>query len=373
MARLFGDPYAFVSEPWLRRACELAERGRGTTSPNPPVGCVLVRDGEVVGEGFHERAGGPHAEVTALVAAGEAARGAAAYVTLEPCSHHGRTPPCAEAIVRAGVSRVMIGLPDPTPLAAGGAEVLRRAGIVVDFAPDPRPFEELVGEWLHASRAGRPFVRVKIALSLDGHPALVGGTRAELTGQGARDVTMRLRAAADAVLVGTATVAIDDPALTVRDAEGRPALRQPLRVILCRTEQPSPDARMLHDGLGALALLLPEEVDPDEALLAAGAEVVEYPIGDGIAGALGSLSARGVVSLLVEAGPRLFSALLGQELIDELVLYHAGGVAGEQAPALYVGRSQEDTGTLLRQMHAIEAGVAGGDAVTVWRPVPESE
>jgi diaminohydroxyphosphoribosylaminopyrimidine deaminase/5-amino-6-(5-phosphoribosylamino)uracil reductase len=332
-----------------------------------------VRDGDVVGEGFHERAGGPHAEIVALAAAGDASRGATAYVTLEPCAHHGRTPPCAAALVSAGVSRVSVGMPDPTLPAAGGAEALRRAGVAVDFAPDPRPFEDLVGEWLHAARLGRPFVRVKTALSLDGRPALAARTRAELTGEGARAVTMRLRAAADAVLVGTSTVSIDDPALTVRDADGRPATRQPLRVILCRTEQPSSGARILRDGLGAVVLLLPEEVDPDASLLDAGAEVVTYPIGEGIVGALASLHSRGVVSLLVEAGARMFSALWEQDLADELVLYHAGGVAGEQAPALYMGRSQEDTGTLERRMRAVEAGLAGNDAVTVWRRVSAAE
>ncbi|HEY5506558.1 MAG TPA: bifunctional diaminohydroxyphosphoribosylaminopyrimidine deaminase/5-amino-6-(5-phosphoribosylamino)uracil reductase RibD, partial [Coriobacteriia bacterium] len=203
MTRHFGDPYAVVAEPHLRRACELAERGRGTTAPNPVVGCVLVRDGEVVGEGWHERAGGPHAEAAALADAGDAARGATAFVTLEPCAHVGRTPSCADALVRAGVARVVIGAPDPTRLAGGGAGTLRQAGIDVSFADDPRPFHELDVEWTHRQRTGRPFLRVKVALTLDGRPALLEGARSALTGEAARAFTMRLRARADAVLVGT--------------------------------------------------------------------------------------------------------------------------------------------------------------------------
>lgn len=373
MARLFGDAYAHVSDPFLRRACELAERGRGTTSPNPLVGCVLVRDGRVVAEGFHERAGGPHAEVVALRDAGDAARGATCYVTLEPCAHEGRTPPCAPALVRAGVARVVIGMPDPTPLAGGGARVLRDAGVEVELAPDPAPFEELNAEWLRFVRDGRPHVRVKVALTLNGRPALAPATRSELTGAGARELTMRLRSQADAVLVGTGTVAADDPALTVRDAEGVHAPRQPRRVVLCRTDQPAASARMFSDGHGPVTVLLPEEVDLDPALAEADALPLAYDIRDGLPGAMRTLAADGIVSLLVEAGPRLFTALADGGLVDELVLYHAGGFAGEQAPALYVGESQEDAATLLRRFRAVEAGVAEGDAVTVWRPITHDE
>lgn len=373
MARLFGDAYADLSDPFLRRACELAERGCGTTSPNPLVGCVLVRDSRMVGEGWHEHAGGPHAEAAALAAAGDAARGSTAYVTLEPCSHEGRTPPCAPALVRAGVRSVVIGMPDPTPLAGGGAQVLREAGLDVCFAPDAAPFEELNVEWLHFVSTGRPFLRVKVALTLDAHATLVEGVRSEITGAGARELTMRLRAATDAVVVGTGTVAVDDPALTVRDAEGRAAVRQARRVVLCRTEQPSASARMLSDGHGAVTLLLPEEVDVEPALAQAGVRAVTYPVSDGLAGAFAALGADGIVSALIEAGPRLFSALYEARLIDELVLFHSGGVAGEQAPALFVGESQEDPATLERRFRAVEAGVTEGDAVTVWRPHPETE
>lgn len=368
VSRLFGDACEVVTDPHMRRALELAERGRGSTAPNPMVGCVLVRDGRVVGEGWHERAGGPHAEIVALTAAGTEARASTAYVTLEPCAHTGRTGPCSDALIAAGVERVVIGLPDPNPAATGGAEALRRAGVLVEFAADTAPFTDLNEEWLHRLSSGRPFVRVKVALTLDGRPALAAGCRSALTGEAARDFTMLLRSRSDAVLVGCGTVAVDDPALTIRDAEGAPAPRQPRRFVLSRTEQPSPEARVFTDGLGAACVLLPDALDPDPGLLAVGARFVAYDTAEGLAGALAALAADDVVSLLVEAGPRLFSALAATGLIDELVVLHAGGLGGEQAPSLYVGESQEDPCTLQRDFRATEARVVGNDAVTVWRP-----
>jgi diaminohydroxyphosphoribosylaminopyrimidine deaminase/5-amino-6-(5-phosphoribosylamino)uracil reductase len=365
--RLFSDTSQSVVDPWLRRALDLAESGRGTTSPNPMVGCVIVRDGAVVGEGFHERAGGPHAEVTALVAAGDRARGATAYVTLEPCNHTGRTPPCAPALVLAGVRHVVIGMRDPNPaVAGGGADVLRAAGISIEFSADPAPFMEQNIEWLHSVASGRPYVRVKTALTLDGRPALAPGVRSAITGEGARALTMRLRAAADGVMVGAATVAIDDPALTVRDADGSAASRQPKRVVLARTQVPPVTARMFGDGLGRPFVLVPEEAGTDPALEAV-AHVVEVPIADGLRGALRALAAHDVVSLLVEAGGRMLTALWDDDLVEELVLYHAGGMAGDGAPPFYVGESRGDPTSLARRMRAVEAGLAGSDAVTVWR------
>jgi diaminohydroxyphosphoribosylaminopyrimidine deaminase/5-amino-6-(5-phosphoribosylamino)uracil reductase len=331
------------------------------------VGCVLVRDGGVVGEGFHERAGGPHAEVVALTAAGEKSKGATAYVTLEPCNHHGRTPPCAPALVKSGVACVVIGMPDPNPGVAGsGATFLREQGVDVTFAEDPTAFAEQNIEWRHLLESGLPFVRVKTALTLDGHPTLASGVRCTLTGQGARALTMRLRADSDAVMVGAATVAVDDPALTVRDAEGDAAQRQPKRVVLARTELPPAGARMFGDGLGRAMVLVPEEAGSDPELAEA-AHVVDFPIAEGLRGALRALAAHDVVSLLVEAGPRMLSALWDEDLIDELVLLHAGGMAGEGAPALFVGESPGVTATLVRRFRAVEAGLAGSDAVTVWR------
>jgi diaminohydroxyphosphoribosylaminopyrimidine deaminase/5-amino-6-(5-phosphoribosylamino)uracil reductase len=236
----------------------------------------------------------------------------------------------------------------------------------VRFADDATPFQEQNVEWTTALANGRPFVRVKTAVTLDGRPALAHGVRASLSGEGARALTMRLRAASDAVMVGAATMTIDDPALTVRDADGEPATRQSLRVVLCRTGQPPVSARMFNDRLGKPVLLLPEEATPDLDLLQV-AEIERFPIAEGVRGAIRVLGDRGIVSLLVEAGPRMLTALWEEDLIDELVLYHAGGMAGDEAPALYVGESQEDRASLARGMRAVEAGVAGNDAVTVWR------
>ena len=368
MTRLFGDACAVVTDPHMLRALELAERGRASTAPNPVVGCVLVRDGSVVGEGWHERAGGPHAEIVALAAAGDRARSATAYVTLEPCAHTGRTGPCADALIAAGVERVVIGLPDPNPMATGGADALRSAGVVVEFAADPAPFAGINEEWLHRVSTGRPFVRVKVALTLDGRPTLAAGCRSSLTGQSAFELTMLLRSRADAVLVGTGTLAVDDPALTVRDVDGAPAPLQPRRFVLSRTEQPDASARMFGDGLGVATVLLPDALEPDVGLSSRGVRFVLYDAAAGLVGALTAMATDGVVSLLVESGPRLFSALTAAGLIDELIVLHAGGLAGEEAPSLYVGESQEDPYTLQRDYRAVEAGIVGSDAATVWRP-----
>ncbi len=367
MARFFGDAYPSVSDPFFRRALELAERGRGTASPNPLVGCVIVRDGAVVGEGWHERAGGPHAEVVALAAAGDAARGADVYVTLEPCDHHGRTPPCTEALLRAGVGRVAIGMKDPdTRVGGGGADRLLAEGVEVAFADDPSPFEALNAGWLRVLRDGRPRVRVKVALTLDGHAALREGERAAVSGPETAVMTARLRAEADVVMAGRSTVLVDDPALTVRDADGRVSEKQPLRVVLCHAGVPPADARVLTDGAGPSAVLVPEEVGPAlDELERTGTRIIRYRGGDGVSGALRALADDGACDVLVEAGPRLFTLLWSEGVMDELVVYHAGGVAGPQAPPLFVESTCEGT-AVERTLQAFEAGTVGGDVVTVW-------
>jgi diaminohydroxyphosphoribosylaminopyrimidine deaminase/5-amino-6-(5-phosphoribosylamino)uracil reductase len=259
-------------------------------------------------------------------------------------------------------------MPDPNPLASGGAAALRRSGIDVVFADDPRPFHELDLEWIHRQHTGRPFVRAKVALTLDGRPALAKGVRSALTGEAAREFTMRLRAHADAVLVGTGTAAIDDPALTVRDASGVPAARQPRRFVLTRTEQPGVDRRMFHDGMGTVTVLVPHPLDLDDALAAAGAVGLGYETERGLLGVMEALASADVVSLLAEPGPKLFGSLMAAGLVDELVLIHAGGLGGEEAPSLFVGEQQEDPSTLTRPLRAVEAAVVGDDAVTIWRP-----
>ncbi len=381
--RLFTDVASRIDDPFLARAYSLAEEGRGTTSPNPVVGCVIVRDGVVVGEGFHVRAGEPHAEVLALRAAGDAARGATAYVTLEPCDHFGRTPPCSQALIDAGVAACVIGMPDPSSIAAGGAARLRAAGIDTRFASDPVPFEELNEAWLHFERTGLPYVNVKTALSLDGHTSIAPGVRTAVSGSGGARIMMRLRAAADAVLVGASTARSDDPALTVRDpATGDVLPRQPLRVVLGR--EGVPDASLFHDCLGDAVALVPDRAEVPE-----GVSALRYrPTGDStqdLRAAMTALGSRGVRRVMVEAGPGLFTALWNADLIDELVLVHGGGVFGEGASALFLGRDEgrgADTldiavtaggshvrAALAHRMEAVEAGIIEGDAITVWRPV----
>ncbi|HET6498713.1 MAG TPA: bifunctional diaminohydroxyphosphoribosylaminopyrimidine deaminase/5-amino-6-(5-phosphoribosylamino)uracil reductase RibD, partial [Coriobacteriia bacterium] len=270
--RLFADDSALIEEPHLRRAYTLALNGLGTTSPNPMVGCVIVNGGHVVGEGWHERAGGPHAEVVALARAADFARGATAYVTLEPCSHRGRTPPCVDALVRAGISELVLGMADPTPLASGGAERLRHSGMRVTFAADPAPFEELNEGWLSLVRRDRPWVSVKVAATLDGKVAEAPGTRSAISCDDSRAVTMTLRARSDAVMVGASTALTDGCVLTVRGPAGADEPRQPVRVVLSRTTDPT-RAPVLSDGRAPAAVLLPADVS---FALPAGVEVLTY-------------------------------------------------------------------------------------------------
>lgn len=369
--RLFSDASVSVAHPMLQRAYRLAECARGATSPNPIVGCVIVSDDRVVGEGFHARAGEPHAEAIALANAGEAARGAVAYVTLEPCNHFGRTPPCTRALIAAGVSRVVIGMPDPdTGVSGGGAAELLNAGIEAVFADDPRPFEELNVAWLKRLRTGLPFVRVKLALTLDGRATLMSGRRSAITGLGGAIVTKRLRAASTAVAVGAATVDVDDPFLTVRDEDGTPVGRQPLRVVLSRTSVPDLDRVLLRNDVHDVVLLTSDRTEESavDPLARRGVRIVRYTYADGIRGALRALASLGVDDVLIEAGPGLASVLWAEDVIDELFVIQAGGMAGNAAPPLYLGRSDADGSDLRSRMRAVEAGIVGDDAVVVWRP-----
>ncbi len=363
--RLFSDSASRVDDPYLAHALALAERGRGSTAPNPLVGCVVVCDGSIVGEGFHPRAGEPHAEIFALGDAGADARGADVYVTLEPCRHHGRTPPCTDALIAAGVSRVFVGMADPTGEAGGGAQVLRDAGIEVSFAEDPSPFSAINRGWIKRLATGMPFVRVKVGLSIDASPAFSAGERASMTGVHGREVTRKLRAAADAVMVGGTTVLADDPALTVRDEHGAPAEYQPLRVVLLGQETPGMDARVFTDGAAPTLVLgasVPIDALPDNVLQ----QAVEDRC---LATALRAIGDRGVNELLVEAGPRLLTALWADGLVDELVVVTAGGMAGADALRLFQGSPDRIDEALQPAMRPVETGIVGDVAVTVWQPV----
>jgi diaminohydroxyphosphoribosylaminopyrimidine deaminase / 5-amino-6-(5-phosphoribosylamino)uracil reductase len=280
----------------LERGLELAERGRGTTHPNPVVGAVVVREGEIVGEGWHERAGGPHAEVVALEAAGDRAQGATLFVTQEPCTHHGRTPPCTDAVVAAGVARVVAGSLDPNRRAAGGLELLRDAGIATELVDsfEARQQNEAWRTWI---RDGRPFVTYKAAVTIDGRMTHPG--RRWVSGEPSRRLVHELRAAADAVAVGMGTVRADGPLLTAR---GVGALRQP---------------RRLAFGRGAL---------PPESEL----ELRPGPLED----ELSQLAAEGVQSLLLEGGPTLAAAFLRAGLLDKLLVFVAPAISGS-GPLLF--------------------------------------
>ncbi|HAF44145.1 MAG: riboflavin biosynthesis protein RibD [Sideroxydans sp. GWF2_59_14] len=353
---------------WMALALRLAERGLHTTSPNPRVGCVLVKDGKVVGEGWHERAGEPHAEVHALRVAGKQAQGATAYVTLEPCSHHGRTPPCSDALIAAGVKRVVAAMQDPNPLVAGqGIAKLRAAGIDVESGLMEAAARELnIGFVVRMSR-GMPWVRSKVAASLDGHTALNNGTSKWITGEAARSDVQQWRARSCAVLTGVGTVLADDPQLNVRSESGR----QPLRAILDSHLRMPPTARIL--GGGALVYTASADAAKRAALRQKGAEVIQMPGTNGqvdLSAVLRDLAQRGCNEVLVEAGRTLNGALLKAGLVDELVLYLAPQLLGDAA------RGMADLGELTQlqqrvELHWQDVRQVGGDLRIVARITKE--
>lgn len=318
---------------YMARALELAERGLFTTTPNPRVGCVLVRDGVVVGEGWHVRSGGAHAEVAAIDDArskGAQAAGATAYVTLEPCDHHGRTPPCTEALIGARVARVVCAMRDPHPAAAGGAERLRAAGIAVDIGLLEREARDLNPGFVSRMTRGRPWVRTKIASSLDGKSALVNGASRWITGPEARADGHAWRARACAILTGAGTVRDDDPELTVRAIAVE---RQPFVVVVDRHAQTPPAARVLRRPGTLVATAGPRNPD-----WPAGVGRLSLPDAEGrvdLAALMRELASRGVNELHVEAGARLSGALLAAGLVDELLLYVAPDVIGDPARGLF--------------------------------------
>lgn len=315
----------------MRRAIELAARGLGSTSPNPVVGCVVTdAAGTVVGEGWHERAGGPHAEVHALRAAGEAARGGTAYVTLEPCNHTGRTGPCAQALAEAGVTRVVYAVADPNPQASGGADTLRAAGIKAEGGLLEAEAAAGNAAWLTSVRLGRPHVTWKYAATLDGRSAAADGSSRWITGPESRADVHRLRAEADAVLVGGGTLREDDPHLAVRDIEGA---TQSLRVALDTRAGLLPTARILDDAAPTL-LVTGEDADTRHL---PGVELLRLPLHDGriaVHDLLAQLHARGVRSVLLEGGPTLAGAFLEAGAVDRVIGYLAPALLGSGPAAL---------------------------------------
>ena len=321
---------------WMRRALALAEGGRHTAAPNPLVGCVLVRRGAVVGEGYHHRAGEGHAEVNALLEAGPRAGGATAYVTLEPCAHHGRTPPCAEALIGAGVGRVVAAMQDPNPQVAGrGLARLREAGIDVECGLLAGEAAALNPGFIKRMTTGRPYVRVKMAQSLDGRSALADGASRWITGPAARADVQQWRARSQAIVTGVGTVLADDPQLTVRLAQ---VDSQPLRVVLDSGLTMPPQARLLGEPGSTLVATRSVDAQRAAALAAAGAQLVTLPAGAGgvdLGALLDELGRRQCNEVLVEAGPRLAGAFLAAGLADELIVYIAPHLLGHDARPVF--------------------------------------
>jgi diaminohydroxyphosphoribosylaminopyrimidine deaminase/5-amino-6-(5-phosphoribosylamino)uracil reductase len=326
---------------WMRRALELAGRGRGAVEPNPVVGAVIVRDGEVVGEGWHQRFGGLHAEVEALEVAGKGARGATLYVTLEPCCHYGKTPPCTRALIEAGVTKVVAACRDPfPPVSAGGLGELRAAGIAVEAGLLRGEAQELNAPYFKLRATGRPFVTAKWAITLDGKVASRAGDSRWVSSPEARERVQRLRAVSDAVLVGIGTVLADDPLLTCRV----PSARTLTRIVLDSSARLPLRSRLVETAAESPVLVAATAAAPAErvaALRALGTEVLLLAAAEdrvSLEALLNELCRRGMTNLLVEGGPTVFAAFFGQRLVDRVVVYLAPKlIGGEKAPGALGG------------------------------------
>jgi diaminohydroxyphosphoribosylaminopyrimidine deaminase/5-amino-6-(5-phosphoribosylamino)uracil reductase len=365
----------------MAEAVALGERGRLTAAPNPWVGCVVVAaDGEIVGRGFHRRAGEPHAEVHALQEAGERARGATAYVTLEPCAHQGRTPPCAPALVEAGIRRVVVAVLDPDERVAGrGVDLLRAAGVTVDVGAGAGAASRSLAPYLHHRRTGRPLCLLKTAASLDGRTAAADGTSQWITGPAARADAHRLRAESGAVVVGAGTAVADQPALTWRNLDFEAGLvpPQPLRVLLDAGGRVPPTGPLFDPSLAPTLVLTTAAADPATRTewKAAGAEVEEVPPasaagagGVDLAAALDVLGRRGVLQAMVEGGATVHGAFLRAGLADRIVVYTGGVVLGHGGAPLFGGPGPSTLEEASR-WRLVAVRQVGGDARLDWEPV----
>jgi len=368
-----SPPFRFsaIDHAMMARALRLAERGAFTTKPNPMVGCVIAKDGEIVGEGWHQRAGGPHAEVLALQGVGDSARGATAYVTLEPCSHVGRTGPCADALVAAGITRVVGAMRDPNPLVDGsGFERLRAAGIDVEIGLMEALARELNRGFLSRVERGRPWLRIKLAISIDGRSALASGDSKWISGPAARQDVQRWRARSGAILTGAGTVLIDDPLLTARlddsAADYERDFVPPLRVVLdpglatvARGRVREGDAPTLY--IHAPDARMPRGIDAQHA---------PAPVNAGrfdLDAVLQLLAARETNEIQVEAGATLAGGFLAAGLVDELLLYVAPVILGERARPMFDGLPIDTMEERLR-MQIIESRRIGDDVRLLMRP-----
>jgi diaminohydroxyphosphoribosylaminopyrimidine deaminase / 5-amino-6-(5-phosphoribosylamino)uracil reductase len=324
----------------MAEAIRLARRGLCTTAPNPRVGCVIARGERVLGRGYHHRAGGAHAEVEAIASAAEPVAGATAYVTLEPCSHHGRTPPCADALIGAGLARVVAASLDPNPLVAGcGLERVRAAGIAVECGLLEREALALNPGFFKRMRTGMPWVRLKLAMSLDGRTAMADGTSKWITGEAARADVQRLRAQSCAIVTGVGTVLHDDPRLDVRaaSAEEAPPMRQPVRVVVDSRLRTPAAARVIGEAGELIVAAATRDAARERNLAEAGATVLHLPGADGrvdLRALLGHLAEAQCNEVLIEAGATLAGVALREGLVDELVIYMAPTLMGSSARPL---------------------------------------
>ena len=334
-------------EHWMAKAIQLAQKGLYTTHPNPRVGCVLVKDQTIIGQGFHLKAGEGHAEVNALADAKHDVAGATAYVTLEPCSHHGKTPPCADALIKAGVARVVYGMQDPNPEVSGrGVAKIKKAGIEVIGPVLEAECEALNPGFVKRMREGLPFIRVKLAMSLDGRTAMESGESQWITGPEARLDVQRLRAQSDAIVTGIGSVLMDNPSMTVRidsddqDADAK-TVRQPLRVVMDTALSILPEAKVLHPGNQACVFCVEDDVENEhlETLKKKGVTVRFSPRGeDGrldLLDAMEQLADAGINEVLLETGAELAGGFLQAGLVDEIVVYMAPKLLGSSARPLF--------------------------------------
>jgi len=345
----------------MRRALELARKGWGNTAPNPMVGAVVVSGDTVVGEGWHAVYGGPHAESVALEAAGHAARGGTLYVTLEPCAHRGQTPPCTEAILASGVNRVVAAVRDPTPPARGGAELLRAQGITVQFGIEADEAIELNAPFFHAVRSTRPWVVLKLAMSIDGAIGTKSREQRWLTGEESRREVHRMRAGFDAIAVGAGTVLSDDPELTVRLAAA--PRRAPMRVIFDRELRTPATANVVRTARQVPTLIMASVVGAQlEPLRSQGVEIIPSRTH---ADALEKLRARSIRSVLVEGGAGLAAQLLEQKLVDRLVIFQAPLLLGDGSLAGFGGLTAARAGEL-GNLRIVARRNIGDDVVTTY-------
>jgi diaminohydroxyphosphoribosylaminopyrimidine deaminase/5-amino-6-(5-phosphoribosylamino)uracil reductase len=328
-----------LHERFMKRAIQLARKGVGKTSPNPAVGSVVVNGGEIVGEGWHRKAGTPHAEVHALRQAGERAKGADLYVTLEPCSHFGKTPPCADTVIAAGISRVFVGMIDPNPLVSGrGVEKLRKSGVEVVAGLLEAGCRELNQPFIKHVTTALPFVTMKSAMTMDGKTAALSGDSRWITSESSRKLVHRLRAGVDAVMTGSGTLLADDPQLTVRMARGK----SPVRIVVDSTLQTPVDCRLMSEAGKTPVIIATISSDRSKAgaLAEKGAEVLICHQNDGrvdLHDLLARLGARGIQSILLEGGERLCGEMLRHRLIDRFLFFYAPKILGGEGKGLFAG------------------------------------